>query len=48
MGDEPVRGLIDFSRLVGVLMMCVACFFTDGDVRRIMKVIRDSVARVIR
>lgn len=44
LGSEEVRGLIDFERPVGVLMMCVACFFTDAEIRGIMKVVRERVA----
>lgn len=42
--DPEVTRLIDFGRPVGVLMMCVACFFTDGEIGQIMRDIRGRIA----
>jgi O-methyltransferase involved in polyketide biosynthesis len=36
--------LIDFSKPVGILMMCVACFWTNEEIVHIMSTIRATVA----
>jgi O-methyltransferase involved in polyketide biosynthesis len=44
LGNEDVKRLIDFEKPVGVLMMCVACFWTSEEIAHIMETIRSTVA----
>lgn len=44
LGNAELNRLIDFSKPVGVLMMCVACFWTDTEISHIMSAIRSKTA----
>ncbi|KAF2398125.1 DUF574-domain-containing protein [Trichodelitschia bisporula] len=43
LANPELRGLIDFRKPVGVLLMCVACFFTDAEIGSIMGTIRNAL-----
>jgi hypothetical protein len=42
--NQELRRLIDFSKPVGILMMCVACFWTDAEIVHIMNTLRATLA----
>jgi hypothetical protein len=42
--NPEILRLIDFSKPVGILMMCVACFWTDEEIVHIMSTIRATIA----
>jgi O-methyltransferase involved in polyketide biosynthesis len=44
LNNPGLLSLIDFSKPVGVLMMCVACFWTDKEISHIMTTIRSTLA----
>jgi hypothetical protein len=41
--NPDLTRLIDFSQPVGILMMCIACFFTDSEITHIMSAIQSTI-----
>src|SRR6266480_2711168 len=41
--NPDLTRFIDFSQPVGILMMCVACFFTDSEIAHIMSAIQSTI-----
>ena len=43
LGNSELARYINFKEPVGILMMCVACFFTEADITTVMSTIRSTI-----